>query len=77
MDRPDLSKLEETVIASLWADVEIQKILCNTVRELRVTLEEIKNKALDDNFIAEMKKNVKDRTKTEFSVYSVCNDVLI
>ena len=38
-------------------------------------LEEIKNKALDDNFIVEMKK--KDWRTTEYEVYSIRNDILI
>ena len=49
--------LEDTVIASLQAEIEIKKILCNTVRELTVTLEEIKNKTLDDSFMVEIRKN--------------------
>ena len=44
--------LEDTVIASLQEEIEIK----NTVPELPVTLEEIKNKVLNDNFIVEMKK---------------------
>ena len=47
--------LEDTVIASLQAKVEILKILCNNVWKLPLTLEEIRYKALDDNFIVEMK----------------------
>ena len=68
MDCPDLSQK----IVNLRAKVEIKKILCNTVQELPMMLEEIKNKALDDNFIVEMKKKVK-----ESEVYSICNDFLI
>ena len=47
--------LEDTVIASLRAEVGIKKYYA-TVWELAMILEEIKNKALDDNFIVEMKK---------------------
>lgn len=62
--------MEDTVIASLQAEVDKKNFLCNTVWELPVTLEEKKIKALDDNFIVEMRK----KTKTE---YSICNDVLM
>ena len=53
--------LEDTLIASLRVEVAI-KILCNSVQELPVTLKEIKNKALDDNFIVEEKKKLKYRS---------------
>ena len=39
-------------------------------------LEEMK-KALDDNFIVEMKKKLKDMSTTEPKLYSICNDVLM
>ena len=48
------------------------------MRELPLTLKEIKkNKALDENFIVEMKKDLKDRCKTESEIYSICNGVLM
>ena len=39
------------MIASLRTDGEIKTILCNTIRELPVTLHEIKHEALNDEFI--------------------------
>ena len=39
--------------------------------ELSVTLDEMKNKALDENFIIEMKKKLKDRIKTESEVFAM------
>ena len=43
--------LEDTVIASLQAEVEVKNKLCDTVRDLLVILREIKEKAFDDDFI--------------------------
>ena len=43
--------LEDSVIASLRTDEEIKNILCNTIRELPMTLHEIKHEALNDEFI--------------------------
>ena len=54
-----------------------KKMLCNTVRELPVRLEEIENKVLDDNFIVEAKKKLKGRSVIKSEVYSICNDVLV
>ena len=42
-----------------------------------MTLEEMKNKALEDNFIVEMKKKLKNRSITESEMYSICNDILM
>ena len=42
-----------------------------------MTLEEIKNKALDDNFIVETKKKLKEKFQTESEVYAIGNDILI
>ena len=39
---------EETVIATLRLETEIKSVLCNTKRELPVTIEEIRNKAKID-----------------------------
>ena len=47
--------LDDMVTASLQEKVKIKKILCNTVQEQPVTLEEIKK-----NLIVEMKKKLKD-----------------
>lgn len=69
--------LEDMVIASLQSEVEIKNVLCNTVRKLPVMLEDIKSKVLEDKFITEMKKKLKDRTKLDSGVYSMCNDILM
>ena len=45
--------LEETVIASLNSRMDIKKVLYNTIKELPVTLEEIRFKAKLDKFIRE------------------------
>lgn len=48
--------LEETVIAALNEEKELAEVLVNTVRELPVTLEEIRKAAKMDEYITNMKK---------------------
>ena len=43
--------LEDSVIASLQTDCEIKNMMLNTIRELPVTLQEIKREANEDEFI--------------------------
>ena len=43
--------LEDSVIASLQSEGELKTTLFNTVRELPVTLEQIKQEALRDEYI--------------------------
>ena len=60
--------LEDTVIASLQSEKDYTQILCNTIKELPVTLE--------DSFIKEMKQKVQsDELVSE--VFSMCNEVLL
>ena len=50
--------LEEMVIASLRSEMDIKYVLYNTVKELPVTLEEIRHKAKFDKFITQTKKEL-------------------
>ena len=53
------SHLQKLVIASLRIEVEVKNTLCNAIRDLPVTLGEIKGKAFDDDFIKEIKNKKK------------------
>ena len=55
--------LEETVIASLKSEMDVKYVLFNTVKELPVTLEEIKFKTKFDKLINQKKKKKKKRTR--------------
>ena len=50
--------LEDTAIASLQSEGELKITLCNTVREHPVTLEQIKQEALRDEYINQIKVKV-------------------
>ena len=63
--------LEDMVIDSLQAKEEILK------HAMQYYARRNKNIVLDDNFIVEMKKKLKDRSTTEAEAYSICNDVLM
>ena len=52
---------EETIIASLTSEMDIKYVLFNTVKELPVTLEEIKFKTKFDKFINQTKKELVER----------------
>ena len=57
--------LEDTVIAALREEKELSGPLCNTIRELPVTLDDI-NKAVEtDEFIVKMKKQVQLNEKSK------------
>ena len=53
--------LEETVIPTLTLEIEIKRVLCNTIRELPVTIKEMKNKTKLDKYISEKKKEITDQ----------------
>ena len=59
--------LEEKVIAALRNESELSALLCNTARELQVTLEDVEKAAENDDFIQKMKRQVwlKEKTKKE------------
>ena len=57
--------LEETAIASLSSKMDLKNVLYNTVKELPVTLEEIRFKAKFDEFITEKKNEIMDQKKNK------------
>lgn len=71
--------LKHKVVEPLKSEMEIKIIMCNVVRVLVVTLEEIKEKAKKDVFIAEIKKQLwkkKLRQNQELNAYSICDGVV-
>ena len=73
--------MEYTVIAALKAEKEVKDMLCNTVKELLVTLNEIRGKAENDAFIKKTKMQVrlKERKKNtkSISAFSICDNILL
>ena len=68
--------LEDLVIATLRIDNEIKTMINNTIRELQVTLLEIKTEAVNDEFIKITKQKL-PREDVTSDIYSVCDDVLL
>ena len=68
--------LEYSVIAALCIDSEIKIMINNTIRELPVTLLEIKTEAVNDEFIKTTKQKL-SRGDVTSDIYSVCDDVLL
>ena len=69
--------LEDTVIASLHTESIMSTVLCNTVRELPVTLEEIRKVAAKDEFITQIKQRSASKDKQVTNMYTLCDDVLL
>ena len=70
--------VDDTVIASLQAENELVEVMYNTVKELPVTLDEIKLKAKNVIFIRKMKEVVTSKKyKTSSPAYSICDEVLL
>ena len=73
---PTQTELEDSVIAALRIDSEIETMINNTIRELQVTLLEIKIEAVNDKFIKTTKQKL-SRGDVTSDIYSVCDDVLL
>ena len=69
--------LEDTVIASLHTESIMSTVLCNTVRELPVALEEIRKEAAKDEFITQIKERITNKDKQVTNAYMLCNEVLL
>ena len=69
--------LEETVIASLKSEMDVKYVLFNIVKELRVTLEEIKFKTKFDKFINQTKKELMNQKVKTDNIFSKCNNILM
>ena len=62
---------------NLKAEKEVEDMLCNTVKKLLVTLDEIRRKAENDLFIKKMKMQERNKTTKSMSAFSICDDVLL
>lgn len=72
--------LEDMIISALKREMEVKNILCKVVWELPVTLDEIKQKAEKDVFIAKIKKQLKETKKEqnkELNMYLICNGIVM
>ena len=69
--------LEDTVIASLRTERDLKTSLCNTIRELPVTLDEIKREAVNDEFIIRMKEKLAQKDQQSPDAFSICDEVLL
>ena len=63
--------LEDTVIAALREEKELSGLLCNTIRELPVTLDDINKAAETDEFI--VKRTVEERLEN-FAIFYLFAD---
>ena len=69
--------LEDTVIVSLQSEDELKITLCNSVRELSVTLDQIKQEALRGEYIKRMKTPFLEKDQRTTDVFSTCDDLLL
>lgn len=49
------------MIATLRIEMKIKCVLCNTIREFSVMLQEIRNKVKIDKYVIEVKKEITDQ----------------
>ena len=68
--------LEDMVIAALRAKAEVKNTMSETIRELPVTVNEIREKARDDEFIKNTKEKITQEEQNA-GPYSICDDVLL
>lgn len=69
--------LEDTVIASLRAEDEVEENLANTIRELPVSLKDIKKEAVNDKYIIEIKDKLAKKDGKIQETFSLFDNVLI
>ena len=69
--------LEDTVIASIQSEGELKITLCNSVWELLVTLDQINQEALCDEYINRIKTKILEKDQWTTDVFSRCDDVLL
>ena len=67
--------LEDTVIASLKSEGELKSTLCNTVSELPVMLEQIKQETLCDEYINQIKGKFFEKNQRTTDVFSIYDKV--
>ena len=68
---------EDSIIATLRTNCEIKNMIAETIRELPVTLADIKREALKDDFIHTTKNKIYDKDSNVPEVFSLCDDVLL
>ena len=68
---------EDTIIAALRTDCEIKNMIANTIKELLVTLLEIKSEAMNDDFITNIKQKITAKNEKVPEVFSLCDNVLL
>ena len=70
--------LTDTVIVDLK---EVKDMLCNTVKEMPMTLDKRRGKAENDAFIKKMKMQMRlkkeNKNTKSISTFSICDDVLL
>lgn len=69
--------LEDTVIASLRAEEEIKENLADTIRELPVSLKDIKKEAQNDAYITEIKAKLVQKDKRSQKTFSLVDNILM
>ena len=67
---------EDTIIAALRKVCEIKNMIINTIKELTVTLLEIKSEAIND-FITNIKQKIIAKNEKVPEVFSLCDNVLL
>ena len=65
------------MIASLRSEMDVKYVLFNTVKELPVTLEEIKFKTKFDKLINQTKKELMNQKVKTIDKFSTCNGILM
>ena len=68
---------EDSIIATLRTNCEIKNMIANTVKELPVTLADIKRESREDEFIQSIKNKIHNKDPNVPEVFSICDDVLL
>ena len=68
---------EDKIIASLRTDCEIKNMIANTIKELPVTLLEIKSEAMYDDFITNIKQKITAKNEKVPELFSLCDNVFL
>ena len=69
--------LEDTVIASLRTEGEFKSTLCNTVGEITVILDQIKQEAQNDEFIRQTKTKICEKDQQTSDIFTQYDKVLL
>ena len=66
---------EDTIITALRTDCEIKNMIANTIKELPVTLLGIKSKAINDDFMTNIKQKITAKNEKVPEVFSLSDNV--